>query len=299
MILKKNTSTERAENMPAPGTRVGLRLGIPVAAAAVFGLIAALLRCFLLFNCYNPQSGSYDAAEPGIVPYFMWLTVLLGLLLSVWTALRLSPVLANSSPFSTGISAVLPSLLMACVWIAVMFEQSSLRSSGTVNRNPAIVTAVFSVLAALVTLTDAVLPVSGIRYGRALAALVPAAALVLLCFEVYFDETLVINCPNKPIFTLAACICALFLVLRCRFFGTIPHPTLFAVSGLGVITLGLFSGVPGLVWFLVRRDALLIHVIFDILMIAFSLYTAVLLLTMRCGGNPPEAEKENETGSNA
>ena len=250
------------------------------AMVALFaGVIASLLRTVALLNCYSTESGYFDKGNGGALVTAMWAVAVSGV---VFCAVICYMRRARIKEFErvVGMKYMVGAVILVFALLIVFFhEMTSVFGdmSGTAING---VCAAFALVSAVAVLTNAFIPAKGVKYTRAIFGLSTAVVCVLLAFEVYFTRDLVMNSPNKSVFILTIISAAMLVVFECRCSTEQRSPAVYTSLCLATLNLGLFSGVPGLIWWTLHRSDLTVSVAMDMICIAFAVYAIAGLYSM-------------------
>ncbi len=260
------------------------KVRIAVLAAFLLGLCAAVLRYQLLLGHYtvydreslNPRyTGHYEGGEGLCTAYT--LVLLLGAAAFGVFALLVRRRLRGYAKTSGGNSYLVASLFFVFGVFFLAFDL--LRDPFTSSSFLRTMLLAVSALAVGVTFYFC------FQYGaerdglNALLGAFPAFFPVLLGFSVYFDRGMVINDPQKSVFTLAAVFAALFLSQEAHDYRERIGMASYLFCGLGTVLFGTAFCVPDLLY-AARPEGgspVLLSISLDIAVASFVAFAAIQL----------------------
>ena len=240
-------------------------------AVLFIGIVAALLRTVVLLNYYDVQSGYFDKADPGILPALMWIAVIAGMVFGAAVSFVRSKRIAGFERIS-GLRSMIGSVVLVFCFLVVFFYELSGAFGTAAVAGLDFAIAVFAVVAAGVVLTKAFLPAKGVKYTRAVMGLSSSVVCVLLAFQIYICDTTVMNDPNKTVFISTAIVSAVMFVFECRFNTESSNSAVYTALCFATLAMGLFCGVPNVIWWMVNGKALMISAAPDVLCVGISIY---------------------------
>ena len=245
------------------------------------GFFGAALRTMALLVYYSMDSGHFTKGDAGIIPELGWGICVVGLLVCAFLCFMHRKKLKNYEKINGSLYTV-ASTLLVCAVLCVFFESFA----GFLNGNPDaravnIIISVGAVISCVVLFTDAFFPIKGIDPLRAAISLVPAVFVVLPAYRLYFDPELVMNCPNKNVYIIAACFAAAMVIYECRFYTELRNTPIYVTCCCGALIFGMFCGIPNVVFSAVYDGASVINSLAtDLLALGFAVFAAIQLVSI-------------------
>ena len=244
------------------------------------GLLSALLRTIALLNNYNVESGHFDLGESIHLVDWSWAVALL-----VCAACGVACFLFRNrlggfervprTSYIVGATALIFTILLT------IFESlSEERIPGTVESSLNMIIAVVGGMSCATILGNAFIPSNKVNLIRASVSLVPAIFIVMPGYRSYFDAGLIMNCPNKSVYIIAACFASVMIITECRFNCPKPSTALFTASCCATVVTGMFCGIPNIVYFAVNRVPLLTGFGPDFAILGFAVFAMAQLCSL-------------------
>ena len=247
----------------------------------VTGFLGAALRTVCLLAFYSTESGHFTRGNAGILPDIAWGACIVG------AAAALLICLVNKKPLSNyeekgGMLYTVGATLAVCAVLAVIFESLSAFLNGDpASRTVNMIIVISAFVSCIVLFTNTFFPIKGIDPVRAGISLIPAIFVVLPAYRLYFEPTLVMNCPNKNVYILAVCLVAAMIIYEGRFHTEMRNTALYVASCCGAFTFGIFCSVPNLIYSAVHGGVSVINSLAaDLLVICFAIFAAIQLLSL-------------------
>lgn len=251
--------------------------------SAFGGIAGAIFRTVALLNNYDSASGHFMIGDPQPVLGLSWafpvICVLAVCALCIGCRKRL-----KEKRIIHGINYTVGAFAAAMTSLIVFFESVSSIAAGTAfSRGLEMGIAVFAVLSCVTVLAGALIPAKGVNLLRAGVSLTPALFIMLPGFRAYFDPELVMNCPNKNVYIIAACFTALSVIAECRFNTAQPKPLWFVICCCGAVSFGLLCAIPDLIYLAANKTSLLRGWGADAAIFGFAVFSALRLISVRNG----------------
>lgn len=256
-------------------------IGICLLISIAGGLISALLRTVALLTNYNVVSGHFDLGSAETTVNIGWTVAIItcvavcAICFTLYKRLVRFERVAGKTAYIIGATALVFTILVT------MFEALSEKTlPDSVERTLNLAIALFGGISCATVFANAFVPSNKVNLVRATVSLAPAMFVVMPGYRSYFDAELIMNCPNKTVYIIAACAAALMIISECRFFCPKPTPMTFTVSACATVVFGLFCAVPNIVYFIVNGTTLLTGFGADFAILGFAVFAVTQLCSM-------------------
>ena len=245
------------------------------------GIFAALLRTVALLVNYSPESGHFTKGDVGILPELGWGICFAGLAAVALLCFMRRKGLAEYEE-KGGLLYTTGAILFVCAVFTAVFESLSAYLKGdpaakTVN----LIIAIGAFLSCIIIFVNTFFPIKGVDPRRAGISIIPAIFIVLPGYRLYFDPSLVMNCPNKNVYIIASCLAAMMLIYECRFHTELRNTAIYVTACCGTLIFGLFCGIPNLIYAAANGGSSVVHSIAtDVLSIGVAVFAAVQLVSV-------------------
>ncbi len=259
----------------------------------VTGFFGAALRTLALLLHYSMESGHFTKGDVGILPELGWGVCIVGLLVAALLCFARRKALKNYEK-TNGRLYTAAATLLVCAMLTVIFESFAAFLKGDpAARTVNIIIAISALLSCVVVFTNTFLPIKGIDPMRAGLSIIPAIFIVLPGYKLYFDPSLVMNCPNKNVYIIASCLAAAMIIYECRFHTELRNTAVYAMSCCGALIFGMFCGIPNLVYCAVYGGVSVVNSLAtDLLITGFAVFAAVQLLSVHHSKTKPRTEEK-------
>ena len=122
---------------------------------------------------------------------------------------------------------------------------------------------------------------------------------LIISFYFYFDSSTVIHDSNKKMATLFFAVVLLSLLYEVKMRVTKARTSLFVVLNALSVCYGMMYSIPGLVWYFVNGESLMISVFFDVLGLFLTVWSALRLLSVTSCETEQSTEVSVENAENA
>ena len=261
-------------------TKIVLYLILSVAA----GLAAAACRSVALLTRYSVESGHFFGRAGTLLMTAFWIVSAVSVIICFFGCGLMKDRLKShyrtaGATYSVG--------AMICVFATLIAFFEVLSQRNTADRTSyalSLAVALCSVVSSVALIYNACFPASGINLFRGAVTLVPAIYIILVALKIYFDPNLVMNCPNKKVYVIAAVFVALVMVYEARFNFYDERATGHLQMCCGAITFGLGCGIPNVIYYAVNNRALAGSLGIDMVFICFAFFAGAQMLSVKRDG---------------
>lgn len=256
-----------------------IKTAVLCVAAVVFGAVTAAVRTLILFGGEGTPVSLYP--NGGLTDVFAVLLLLFSVMLCLGVCIfngeskRLTPNKGNGAMVFSG---TLLGFCFLALALSVFF-------SAKLNETP------LTMLDAVLTVLSLISSVSFFSDAFAKEQLSEEASIVMMLsrpicclfitFYFYFNSSTVIHDSNKKTATLAFVFMLLSFMYGIKYHTGKPKTKSYISFTLLAVFYTIVYSLPNLVWFFAAGESLLRSVFFDLLPLAFCVYSAASLLSLR------------------
>lgn len=258
-------------------TKIVLYLLLSVLA----GVAAAVCRSIALLTRYNVESGHFFGRAGTLLMAAFWIVSTVSVAVCFFGCGLMKQRLENHHR-TAGTTYSIGAMICVFATLIAFFEVVSQRN--TADRTSyalSLAVAICSVISSVALIYNACFPANGIDLFRGALTLVPALYMVLVALKIYFDPNLVMNCPNKKVYVIAAVFVALVMVYEARFNFYDRRATGHLQMCCGAITFGLGCGIPNVIYYAANNRALAGSLGIDMIFICFAFFAGAQMLSVK------------------